>query len=89
MVFFGFGGVFGEEEKGLVAALSEKVSASEAKLDGQAIGNACYGLQKMTAASEEEKGLLAALSEKVSTPEAKLNAQKEAYEQLLLKQEFA
>ena len=53
-----------------------KIRTSDAVLDAQAIGNACYGLQGMrdTGESDAVGALVSALATKIRTSDAVLNA---------------
>ena len=48
----------------LVAALTQKITQSKAELDAQAIGNALYGLQNMTADTWQVRAVLIAIETK-------------------------
>ena len=59
----------------LVSALAVKISRSDAVLNAQAIGNACYGLQGVKEIGESDAvgSLLSALATKISRSDAVLD----------------
>ena len=65
-------------EAPVLVVLSEiinKINASRAELNGQAIGNALYGLQGMDSSHTEVRQLLKALTTKINASRAELNGQ--------------
>jgi hypothetical protein len=64
-----------EEVKRVAVAMTAKVQGSTAELNGQYVGNALYGLQRMFSDSPELQALLSALTAKIQGSTAVLDRQ--------------
>ena len=59
----------------MLTALTAKLSDSTAELGGQAVGNALFGLQRMSSDVPEVRAMLTALTAKIQGSTAELDGQ--------------